>query len=103
MAITILTAQTAAVNSSAFTVGSTSHWKVGDVAVIGFGFSTDTADVQVSYDSGTTWVDLKIGGTQIQMADAKNYWTPTGPGMYRIEKGITTGTVGFVLSTPESP
>lgn len=103
MATTILTAATAASASEKFIVGQASHLKPDNCAVIGFGFSTDSVPVQISYDSGTTWVDLKINGTAIVLADAKNYWTPTGPGVYRINKGITTGTVGFVLSTPESP
>lgn len=103
MATSLITAQTAAKDSDQITVGGLSPYKVGEVAIVGWGFSTDTADIQISYNGGTNFIDLYIGGTQIQMSDTKNYYLLPGPGVYRVQKGITTGTVGFALSNPFSP
>jgi len=65
--------------------------------LVGWGFSTDTVDLQVSYDNGTTFVDIYKDGTQVQLSDTNNPVTVYGPGIFKINKGVTTGTVGVAI------
>lgn len=92
---TIITAATAASNSSMFTVLENQP-----VSLIAWGFSgtSDDAlvDLQVTYD-GTTFVDVYKDGSKVQLKSTHNMITVYGPGMFRVEKALTTGSVGVAL------
>lgn len=69
------------------------------MTIIGHGFagSGDTIDVQISYDDGSTYVDCYRDGTQVQLTDTNNPVTVYGPGLFKVNKGATTDTIGCVL------
>ncbi len=71
------------------------------LTLVGYGFAgADSFDIQISHDGGTTYADVVEAGVT-KSIDAND--TTTGiyaPGMFRINKGITGGSVGASLSVP---
>lgn len=95
MANTLITATTSAA-SGIFTVGEADD---EPVTVHGWGFSgTDEAVIQMSYDGGTTFQDLYEGGAKAKLDSNNTSIGLYSVGIYKINKGATTGTVGVSLS-----
>jgi hypothetical protein len=95
MAETLITAAKTAATSTKFDVRP----EDAPVVVTSWGFSgTDAIDVQFSYDGGTTFVDMYEDGVQTQLSATNNIEAFYAPGIYRLNKGVTTGTVGAALS-----
>ena len=65
-----------------------------DVAtIIGTGFSgADAVDIQIETSTGV-YADYYFGGTQQQLTSTNTAVVLTGPARYKIDKGITAGTV----------
>lgn len=64
---------------------------------VGYGFSgADSVAVEVSYDSGTNFVACYKNGVAVTIASTNNPVTVYGPGIFRLNKGVTTGSVGVV-------
>jgi len=89
---TIITATTDAIASAAFLVMD-SH----PVTLVAWGLSGTTDDtdlaVQITYD-GTNFVNCFKDGSQVLITSVNNPITVYGPGVFRINKGATSGTVG---------
>lgn len=59
----------------------------------------DTIDLQMKSEAGT-YEDVYEGGAQVQFAfQSTNIFPVTSPGVYRINKGVTTGAVQVEMST----
>lgn len=97
MAIELIAAATGAANSAAFKTTTTNSPPVSFVAN-GLG-SSETVDIQVSHNGGTTWQDLYLDGTQVQLTSTNVMATLYGPGTYRASKGTTAAAVGVGAST----
>ncbi len=96
----ILTAQTAAANSTIFKV------RPGKEVTIKMYISPeaqpvggDDLHIEYSFDGGTTFRDVWLAGAQLLMDETKTILTITGPGIYRVAKGITSNAVGAYLSS----
>ncbi len=90
---TLLAAQTGAGNSEQFYI------KQGEVATLICSpdlAGSETADVQISHDNGTTFVDYQDGGA-IELSATKNAMRLYGPGLYRVAKDSTIGATGIFL------
>lgn len=69
-------------------------------SIIAYGFdASETADIQVSHDNGTTFADLYVDGSQVQLSDTNTMVGLYSPGIFKVNKGVTTGTVTIVQST----
>lgn len=75
------------------------------VSLVGWGFSgTDKVPVEASYDGGTNYVPcygddgnavvIGAGGS----AGVRNPVNVMGPGYFRVNKGVTSGTVGVAIT-----
>lgn len=63
----------------------------------------EAADIQISYDGGTNFVNLYIEGTQ-QILSATNHTIQINtPGIYRIDKDASVGAAGVYLVTNGDP
>jgi len=58
--------------------------------------TTETADIQISHDDGTTWADY-IDGTAVELTLTKNTLRLYGPMLYRVDKDATAGATGVYL------
>ena len=87
MAKELLAAQTAAGASSSVGVSNVNlpaHF-ICDPALA----AAEVADLQISMDNGSTWVDYYVDGTQQQITDTNTGLVVLAPGLYRINKGAT--------------
>jgi len=107
---TLITAATDAANSDAFIVGKginkedTDTLQEEEVTVQQQGLAgVETIDVQISYDGGSSWQDLYEDGSQIQLTTTITGLVVTGPGVFRVTKGVTAGAAGCYASTPSRP
>ena len=92
---TLITAATGAATSDRFNImivgGETQ-------TIVGYGMSAgDTIDLQISHDDGTTFNDHYENGDQTQLTSTNTTLTFATPGIFRLNKGATTGTAGAVL------
>ena len=72
------------------------------VTVSASGFSGDTVDIQYSADAGGSFANAyDSAGTQIQLSVTRPQITVYGPGVFRINKGITTGSVLVSLQSEQ--
>jgi hypothetical protein len=89
----LLTAATGAGNSDPFYVPQMRNATVivsPDLA------GAETADIQISHDDGTTWVDYQYNGA-IELTATKNAERLYGPALYRVAKDATAGATGIYL------
>lgn len=84
---TLIAPQTGAGQTIPFYVTDTDHPVT--VHIVGFG-AGEYADVQVSFDGGTTWNDYYYDGTQIRLTNTYNSIRLNGPALFRIDKDITS-------------
>lgn len=100
-ATTLLAAKTAADQSTSFNITNN-----GAATIIIFAASGHTAgensDVQISHDGGTTFADLYQDGSQIRLHSTNTAVTVNGPGVFRVDKEITTNATGVFLSSERS-
>ena len=55
--------------------------------------------VTLEYNSeGTTWVQCKVGGTDVQLDADTNMVTLYGPGTFRVARAADAGTVGVLIA-----
>lgn len=90
---TLLAAQTGAGNSAAFYVPQMLNATVicsPDLA------GAETADIQISHDDGTTWVDYQDGAA-VELTATQNGLRLYGPALFRVAKDATTGATGIYL------
>ena len=106
----LITLQTAAATSDYFIVGHGVNKDVADllvdkeVTVIAVGLAgSETIDIQISHDGGITFNNLYESGGQIQLTTTVSAITIQGPGIFRLNKGITAGAVAAYASTPSRP
>ena len=91
---TVFTAQTTADTGDPFMITKSDL----DSTLHIYGHSTgDTADIQISYDGGTNFQDYWKDGVQQQLSETNTSVRVAAIGIFRINKGITTGTVGVSL------
>jgi hypothetical protein len=61
----------------------------------------ETADVQISVDNGSNWVDIRetvVGvGAAIELTVNHNVYRISSPGYYRVDKDATVGSCGIYL------
>jgi len=57
---------------------------------------SETGDVQLSHDDGTTWVDY-VDVSAVELSVSKNAIRLLGPMLYRIDKDSTAGATGIYL------
>lgn len=84
---TLISAQTTAATSALVDVADGS--KISFIAH-GLGAS-DVVDIQI-YD-GTDWQDLYNDYDKVQLTATNNMVATQAPGVYRVNKGVTTGSV----------
>ena len=89
----ILAAQTGAGNSLPFYVGS--HQKATVMASPNLA-GGETADVQVSHDDGTTWIDIQ-DTSALELSATRTMLQLDGPALYRLAKDSTAGATGLYL------
>lgn len=58
----------------------------------------ENIDLQISTDDGTTYVDLYQDGSQVQLNDTNVAVTAYGPGLYRVNKGVTSNAIGIIAT-----
>ena len=90
---TLLTAQTGAGNSDSFYVPQMLNRTLivsPDLA------GSETADVQISHDDGTTWADY-LDGIAVELTATKNSLRLYGPAWFRVAKDVTAGATGIYL------
>ena len=58
--------------------------------------SGETVDLQMSQD-GSTYADVYVSGTQVQLTSTNNSIPIDQVGLYRAKKGVTTGAVLVTL------
>jgi len=58
--------------------------------------SAETAQIQISHDDGTTWVDAN-NGTALQLTATINMIVLDGPGIYRVDKDATVSATGIYV------
>lgn len=85
----ILAGTVSAAASDSFTVDGET---VGVIAVGLAGIETGTLQVSAS---GTTFADVYIDGNIMQLTATNNIFTVYGPGIYRINKSATAGSVSI--------
>ena len=89
----LLAAQTGAGNSNPFYVPQMLNRTLivsPDLA------GSETADVQISRDDGTTWVDY-TDGSAVELSSTKNALRLYGPAWFRVAKEATAGATGIYL------
>ena len=59
----------------------------------------EEAVLQVSYDGGTTFVDVYINSTKQSLSATNNVLTINAPGIYKIAKGASAAAAGVYLVT----
>ena len=57
---------------------------------------SETADIQISHDDGTTWADY-LDGIAVELTATKNTERLYGPMLYRVDKDATAGATGIYL------
>lgn len=92
----IIDGQTALTASENFFVKSKYPITIIFDAPAGIG-GTEYADLQISYDNGTTWVDVFMNGTQVRLGDTNNVFTLSMPGNFRINKQITVNPASVII------
>lgn len=90
---TLLAAQTGAGNSASFYVPQMLNATVICSPDLGAG---ETADIQISHDDGTTWVDYQDGAA-VELTETQNAIRVYGPGLFRVAKDATSGATGIFL------
>ena len=92
----VLAPTTSAGQSSLFSLktGQTVTIMLDDAVCVAGEYS----DVQYSFDSGISWVDLKYEGTQIRLHCTNNMVTVYGAGIFRVDKEATTNATGIYIS-----
>ena len=90
---TILATTTSAGNSSSFYVGPNSNVTIMTDAEL---VSAETADVQISYDGGTTFKDY-IDTAAVELTATINAIRLYGPAVYRVAKDATVTTTAVIL------
>lgn len=58
----------------------------------------ETGDIQISYDGGTSWIDVYADGSQQQLTATNNTTTVYGPGVFRVQLSATAGSCGVFAS-----
>lgn len=86
----ILAEQTAAAQSTSFAI---EQGKFATVIFTGTVASGETADIEASSDSGTTWI-----ADETQLTDTTLIRVIVGPGWFRINKGATAAAAGIAVS-----
>lgn len=86
---TDLAAITAAGQSTTFLVAENRMVTLIFYAASGLSAS-EYGDIQISQDTGTTWQDLYASGSQVRMNSTNNAITIYGPGIFRVDKEVTT-------------
>ena len=94
MALTLLAAATGGGTSSDLAVrnGHTATLIASNLA------GAETGSIQISYDGGTTFINLFSDGSQQQLTATNNTATVYGPGIFRVVKSATAGACGIFAS-----
>jgi len=92
---TLISAKTGAEQSPKFAVYSNNPATVIATGLAG----VETSDIQLSNDGGTTWADYYAEGSQIQLTATNTAIRINGPGLFRVDKGVTAGASGVFLAT----
>lgn len=101
--VTMISPTTEAADSHSIVLGDDINGK-GRLPTTFFasGFSgDDSVSIQFSIDDGDNWIDMKIDGESVTLNSTDNAKTIYGPGLYRLSKGVTTGSVGVVMCVPK--
>ena len=64
--------------------------------------AAEYGDIQISHDGGTTFQDLYSDGSQVRLTDTNNSVTVYGPGVFRVDKEVTTNAAGVYLSRKDN-
>lgn len=92
---------TAAGQSEALAIGQNATFSAPAVPVTfmawGFADPADAVALEFSPD-GVAWVAAKVGGVAVVLDQDTNLRTIYGPGLYRLNKGVTVGEVGAAIS-----
>jgi hypothetical protein len=59
--------------------------------------ASEYVDLQVTHDNGTTWQDVYQAGSQLRLLSTNNIMTIVSPGMFRVDKDLTTNATGVYL------
>lgn len=90
---TILAATTSAGNSSSHYIGPMNNVTImTDVDLV----TTETADVQISYDNGTTWNDY-LDGAAVELSATINALRLYGPMLFRVAKDASASATAIIL------
>lgn len=93
MADIILTAATGAGQSEILVLSANDKISLGTT---GTDTAAEYADIQYSSDGGATWKDLWQDGTQVRLHDGNRMVTIEGPGIFRVDKEVTTNAIGII-------
>lgn len=93
----ILSSRTQAGSSDTFHVGPGERKTVMIAAASGL-IVGEWIDLQISADGGLSWTDVYNEGVQVRMDAVSTVLVIDGPGTYRMDKDVTTNTVGIFLA-----
>lgn len=62
------------------------------------GVQTASEDIDVQIWNGAAFVDLYQDGSQVVLNDTNVAVTAYGPGLYRINKGVTSNAIGIIAT-----
>lgn len=90
----MITAGTGAVSSGVFEVGGDYLVSIYSKGTVGAG---ETIDLQVKNDLGS-WQDVSDdAGAQVQLTDSISSLRVLGPGVFRLDKGVTAAAAGAFI------
>ena len=58
--------------------------------------SAEAAQIQITHDDGTTWVDAN-NGALLELTATTNHLVLDGPGVYRVDKEATVTATGIYV------